>query len=119
MFFLIRCIFWLSVVFSTIFSQHKIDEPQDAGFSKEQTAERAKIGALARNWIGAALGIAERKAVESCGADCLVRLANLTQPSSGAAQPPSVEPRVQARWMPHMRAHVPLPPRRPIFLADR
>ncbi|MFZ3178555.1 MAG: hypothetical protein WBF10_02880 [Methylovirgula sp.] len=106
MFFLIRCVFWLSVVFSTIFSAQSA-APQRG---QAQTAERAAppIGDLTRSWFGTALSFVEREALEHCvKTDCL-RPSNRTDGRVASSAPQRMA-----------QANVPLPPRRPAFAAPK
>jgi hypothetical protein len=104
MFFLIRCVFWLSLVFSTIFSAQSA-APQRP---HAQTAEPGvpPIGDLTRTWFGTALSFVEREALEHClKTDCL-------QSANHAGDAGSVPQRIA-------QANVPLPPRRPAFAASK
>jgi hypothetical protein len=115
MFFLIRCVFWLTVVFSTIFSQEPIRQaPIAQQYSQAQAAQGARIGELAQDWIGAAVSLIERKAVVRCAkTDCL-------KPSEAAAEHFLAVGPVQRGWaQAQAEAAVPLPPRRPAFAAQK
>ncbi len=115
MFFLIRCVFWLTVVFTTIFSQDPIRRPPVAqGYSQVQVAQRARINELTQNWVGAAASFIERQAVARCAkTDCLT-------PSDGAARHfLAVRPLRQGWVQAEAEALVPLPPHRPAFAAQK
>lgn len=106
MFFLIRCVFWLSVVFSTIFSAQS--NPPQRG--QAPTAERSvpPIGELTRTWFGTAVSFVEREALAHClKTDCL-------RPSDRAEGPVF---NLAAQRV--AQANVPLPPRRPAFAAPK
>ncbi len=113
MFFLIRCVFWLTVVFSTIFSQDS-REPVAQEYSQAQAAQRARIGELAQTWIGAAVSLIERQAAARCAkTDCL-------RPSDAVAGHFLAGGPVQQGWVQaQAEAAVPLPPRRPAFAAQK
>lgn len=111
MFFLIRCAFWLTVVFVTIFSQEPGRNTFAApGYSQAQTAQRARIDALARAWTGAATLLIKREVAAECD-NCLAKLAELSDRAylASAAVKHAAEPRA--------RRFAPLPPRRPVFAA--
>jgi hypothetical protein len=117
MFFLIRCVFWLWVVFSTIFAQ-----PTANGTAPHRpdavrpTAASEPVGEIAQAWLGAAA----TRVADHCAAAPSACLAIASQLSKLAirhelaapgepgleAAPPHFKP------MPHFAA-VPLPPRRP------
>jgi hypothetical protein len=120
MFFLIRCVFWLWVVFSTIFAQpsseHAVTHRSTAVTSASASSLAPASGAQA--WLErAATNVAGRCA--SAPATCLAvaaqlsRLAagNLPQAEAQGADAPRVTPVLPRR------ANVPLPPRRPQSLA--
>jgi len=123
MFFLIRCVFWLTVVYSTIFSQDPVrQEPVAQEHSQTQAAPRDKIGELAQTWISAALSLVERKAIDRCAttpADCLARTAILSPGRRLLAGTPTQQGPVQAQAVPQPAAQVPLPPPRPKFAAEK
>jgi hypothetical protein len=115
MFFLIRCVFWLTVVFTTIFSQDPIRRaPVAQGYSQAQVAQRARIGELTQNWIGAAASFIERQAVARCAkTDCL-------KPSDAVARHfLAARPLWQGWVQAEAETVVPLPPRRPVFAAPK
>jgi hypothetical protein len=115
MFFLIRCVFWLWVVFSTIFSPDRREPPappQAQAQAQAQTIERAKRGLadIAQTWIDAAASLLARQAVDRC-----VATSCLQSPDAGHFL--GVKPMLQAKaWG---QANVPLPPRRPIFKVQK
>jgi len=121
MFFLIRCVFWLTVVFMTIFSQDPIRRaPVAQEYSRAQAVQRARIGDLAQTWISAAVSLIERKAVDRRGkADCLAKTANLSDTGHFLAGAPAPEVSARAQAVPQPAAQVPLPPRRPLFLSAK
>jgi hypothetical protein len=107
MFFLIRCVFWLSVVFSTIFSPDS-REPVAPGHGQAQAVAEPRVAALTQSWIGTAVSFIERQAIARCAkTDCL-------KPSDAA-----VAPAQQASFQAQAKAAVPLPPRRPVFAAQK
>jgi hypothetical protein len=114
MFFLIRCVFWLSVVFSTIFSPD-YREPVAPGQAQAQALPSAepRIGVLAQSWIGAAVSLIEREAVAHCvKTDCL-------KPADTAAGHfLAVAPAQRVSVPAQAYASVPLPPRRPAFASQ-
>jgi hypothetical protein len=100
MFFLIRCVFWLSVVFSTIFSAQSSALRQHTG---AETFKRPvpQVSELAQNWI-ATLAFVKRQALKHCvETDCL--------PGQAAGHFLVSASRTVAQ------ADVPLPPHRPTF----
>jgi hypothetical protein len=106
MFFLIRCVFWLSVVFSTIFSAQSNPPQRD----RAPTAERAvpPIGDLTRSWFGTVVSFVERQALEHClKTDCL-QSADRAERQALVSTPQRVA-----------HAEVPLPPHRPAFGAPK
>jgi hypothetical protein len=118
MFFLIRCVFWLWVVFSTIFAEdstHGTSVRQPA--RPEASASVQSIAPVAESWLrGAAAQVADRCA--AAPATCLAvasqlsRLAARQEHAPASAVAPSAAPVQVAR-----RVDVPLPPRRPDFTA--
>jgi hypothetical protein len=113
MFFLIRCVFWLSVVFSTIFSQEQVRRPPVApASSPAQTAQRARIDALTRNWVDAAASLIERQALARCARTDCVKSADAAAAHFLAARP------LRQGWI-QAEATVPLPPHRPAFAAQK
>jgi hypothetical protein len=113
MFFLIRCAFWLSVVFSTIFSPD-FHEPATLSHSRAQAVAEPPLGSLAHSWLNAAVSVVERGALAYCvRTDCL-------RPSDTAAGHfPVGRPAQQASFQAQAEADVPLPPRRPSFSLER
>lgn len=111
MFFLIRCVFWLSVVFSTIFSQHPVRHVPAAQAREEtQASPRDKFSELAQTWVGAALSAVKHSATDRCaGTECLGR----------SLLSAVYAPRERAQAVPQLSANVPLPPRRPQFAPER
>jgi hypothetical protein len=115
MFFLVRCVFWLWVVFSTIFAQPSSEHATPrAPQSTPPAAALQPIDSSAQAWLErAATRVADR--CESAPATCLAvaaqlsKLAGSTLPASAwsSAQVTQIAPSV-----PHL-ADVPLPPRRP------
>lgn len=115
MFFLIRCVFWLTVVFSTIFSQDPIRQaPVAQEYSQAQAVQRARVGELAQTWFGAAVSLIGRQAVARCAkTDCL-------KPSDAAAgHVLAVGPTQQVSAQAQAEAAMPVPPRRPVFAAQK
>jgi len=116
MFFLIRCVFWLWVVFSTIFAQpsangtapHRPDAARPVAVSEP-------VGEIAQAWLGAAA----TRVADHCAAAPSACLAVATQLSRLAIRRELAapgEPGLEAA--PHLKpvprfAAVPLPPRRP------
>lgn len=139
MFFLIRCVFWLTVVFSTIFNpdqgpmvrSHRIEamrqeEAREASPVAGDSAER--LGQLAQNWVTATLERFWSKAKGGCAgtpAECVAlaaRLSDFAQHHSfddrsvrDARQPAPISfPSALTSLPPsEARAQVPLPPLRP------
>lgn len=106
MFFLIRCVFWLSVVFSTIFSA----QPNPPQRGQAPTAERRvpPIGDLTRSWFGTAVSFVEREALEDCLKTGCLQPAHRADRQILASTPQRVA-----------QAEVPLPPHRPAFAAPK
>lgn len=118
MFFLIRCVFWLWVVFSTIFAQpsgngtalHRPDAARPAVASSEP------VGEIAQAWLGAAA----TRVADHCAAApsaCLAIASRLSKLAirhelSEPAQPGLAAASPHLKPMPRFAA-VPLPPRRP------
>lgn len=113
MFFLIRCVFWLTVVYSTIFSPDS-RAPAAPYQAQAQAVPKLEpqIGGVGQSWIGAAVSFFEREAIAQCAkTDCL-------RPSGSAAeQLAAVRPAQQTSI--ETQANVPLPPRRPMFDAQK
>lgn len=109
MFFLIRCVFWLSVVFSTIFSAQP---PSPDHRQAQRLAPPAmQLDVPTQNWIEAALSFVKRQALEHCvDTDCLLQKAAERR---FAFAPQNVAPENMAQ------ADVPLPPRRPPLTAAK
>src|ERR1700733_7903756 len=113
MFFLIRCVFWLTVVYSTIFypdSRAPAAPYQAQAQAVPQPAPQ--VGGLRQSWIGAAVSFFEREAKAQCAkTDC-------RRPSGSAAgELAAVRPTPQTSM--EAQANVPLPPRRPVFDARK
>jgi len=114
MFFLIRCVFWLWVVFSTIFAQPTA-APHRPDAARPAVASEA-VGEIAQAWLGAAA----TRVADHCAAApsaCLAianRLSKLAirQELSDPAQPGPEAAPAHLKPMPRFAA-VPLPPRRP------
>lgn len=114
MFFLIRCVFWLWVVFSTIFAQPSSEHaaPHASQSAAQVTAVARPIGSTAQAWLErAATSVADRCA--SAPATCFAMAAQLSRLASSSI-PVAAAPRASqiALDSPHPAA-VPLPPRRP------
>jgi hypothetical protein len=109
MFFLIRCVFWLSVVYSTIFSPG-FHEPATLPHDQAQAVAEPPLADLAHSWISTAVSVIERGALAYCvRTDCL-------RPSDKVTGHfPAVRPAQQASFKAQAEADVPLPPRRPVF----
>lgn len=119
MFFLIRCVFWLWVVFSTIFAQDSthgtsVRQPQPP----QASAPAQSIAPVAEGWLrGAAAQVADRCAASP--ATCLAVASQLSRLAAGReerAPAPMAAPRAAPVEVPR-RVDVPLPPRRPNFPA--
>jgi hypothetical protein len=109
MFFLIRCVFWLSVVFSTIFAA-QLSAP-DHRQAHRLAGPATQLDVPAQNWIEAALSFVKRQALEHCAVtDCLSQKA---AERHFAFPPQNVAPENMAQ------ADVPLPPRRPVPTAAK
>ncbi|WP_297299332.1 hypothetical protein [uncultured Methylovirgula sp.] len=117
MFFLIRCVFWLWVVFSTIFAQpsadgtapHRPDHPRPV-------AAAEPVGQIAQAWLGAAAS----RVADHCAASPAACLAIATQLSKLALRQELADTTQTGATAeaPHLKpvprfAAVPLPPRRP------
>ncbi len=115
MFFLIRCVFWLWVVFSTIFAQPSSEHATYASpHARPAAAASQPIGSGAQAWLErAATSVADRCA--TAPATCLAMAAQLSRLAASnipVAKPSSAEVTLAAPDIPH-RVDVPLPPRRP------
>jgi hypothetical protein len=116
MFFLIRCVFWLWVVFSTIFAQPSSEHatshaPQHVPPATAMASQ--PVGAGAQAWLErAATSVADRCA--TAPTTCLAVAAQLSRLAANipAAVPARVEVPRMAPEIAH-RVNVPLPPRRP------
>lgn len=113
MFFLIRCVFWLWVVFSTIFSQTTPDSPASRAPEASRRAIAAQpLGQTAQAWLGTAANqVASRCA--AAPATCLAIASRLSQLATSQERATTDLPRLAT---PHDAA-VPLPPRRPSLRA--
>jgi hypothetical protein len=118
MFFLIRCVFWLWVVFSTIFAQNSTHDTLARQPAPHASASVQSITPVAEGWLrGAAAQVADR--CVAAPATCLAVASQLSRLAAGreeSAAPPTVTPR-SAPVEASRRVDVPLPPRRPNFAA--
>ncbi len=106
MFFLIRCVFWLSVVFSTIFSAQS--NPPQRGHAPTAERDIPPIGELTQTWFATAVSFAEREALAHCLKTDRLQFSNRpAAPVFGSAAERVAQ------------ANVPLPPRRPAFGAPK
>ncbi len=113
MFFLIRCVFWLTVVFSTIFSQDPIRQAAP-DYSQAQAVETARLGELARTWFDVAVSILKRQAAARCAeTDCR------KPPEAAVGHFLAGRPVQQVLVQAEGEAAVPLPPRRPAFVGQK
>ncbi|MEJ0052644.1 MAG: hypothetical protein WDN02_15830 [Methylovirgula sp.] len=115
MFFLIRCVFWLWVVFSTIFAQPSGEHgTPHASSSAPQAVALQPIASNAQAWLErAATRVADR--CGSAPATCLAVAAQLSK-LAGSGIPASAWPSAQVTQItPEVPRNpdVPLPPRRP------
>jgi hypothetical protein len=118
MFFLVRCVFWLWVVFSTIFAQTTADgrAPRHAPAAQPIAVAEPVVHA-ARSWLSAA---AARVANECAAkpAACLAVAAQFSKLAADRAAAP-VSPAPAFALRPTLTdvpaSNVPLPPRRPSF----
>lgn len=116
MFFLIRCVFWLTVVFTTIFSQDPSKPPSQAQPAAQPAPPAAQVGALAQAWFSSAVSIAADQAVRRCEkapADCVVMAKRLPDMVASQRLARSAAQTEQASPSAPIFADVPLPPRRP------
>jgi hypothetical protein len=120
MFFLIRCVFWLTVVFTTIFSPDPVPQKQPG---QEQAVQRPPaaswIGQVMETWLGSALSFMDGKAghCHEAPGDCLAMAAELSNVAANQRFARALE---QSPALPQAAPHlaqVPLPPRRPNILA--
>jgi len=119
MFFLLRCVFWLTVLFTAIFSQ---DPPRQRAQRQEQAIERPqapwRIGELAQSWLNSVVSVVGSKVAGHCGnvpSDCVAlakELSDIAVSRRSASKEVPAEP-IAAQAVPQVFAHVPLPPRRP------
>jgi hypothetical protein len=117
MFFLVRCVFWLWVVFSTIFAQTTADGGAPRHAPEQPSAVAGPVVHAAQSWLSAA---AARVASECAAkpAACLAVAAQFSKLAADrGAAPVSPDPRFALR--PTLTdvpgSNVPLPPRRPNF----
>lgn len=119
MFFLIRCVFWLWVVFSTIFAQSAADGGATQGApAPKQSAAAQPVVHVAQAWLAAAAA----RVADKCAAapeTCLSVAAQFSKLAANreAAVPANAEPAMSLR--PTLSdihfENTPLPPRRPDF----
>ncbi len=113
MLFLIRCVFWLSLVFSTIFSpEFRAAGAQQHGLAQAVDETRPGLDALAQSWLGSVASFVRRQAVEQCLEDGCIKPADVRSLLVGWTQQPS---QLRAPAPLPQTADVPLPPRRPHF----
>jgi hypothetical protein len=122
MFFLIRCVFWLWVVFSTIFAQ---DSTHGTSARRPMPPPQASAAAqslapVAASWLrGAAAQVADRCA--AAPATCLAVASQLSRLAAHREHAPAPTALPAAAFVAPVqvaqRADVPLPPRRPNFTA--
>ncbi len=106
MFFPIRCIFWLTIVFTAIFSQDQA----------RRTASVMEMSEAAQSVVAKILGHAEARITEHCTrqpAECLRMAERL---SDFARAPAASEPEVSPATP---NSATPLPPPRPASAAER
>ncbi len=121
MFFLIRCVFWLWVVFSTIFAQDSTHGTSARQPTPPQASASAQsIAPVAANWLrGAAAQVADRCA--AAPATCLAVASQLSQLAARQERVPVPTAAPSAAFVAPVqvarRVDVPLPPRRPNFTA--
>jgi hypothetical protein len=116
MFFLIRCVFWLWVVFSTIFAQPTATGVAPHRPDVARAAASEPVGEIAQAWLGAAA----TRVADHCAAApsaCLAVASRLSKLALRHELAVPGEPGLEAapaRLKPMPRfAAVPLPPRRP------
>ncbi len=137
MFFLIRCVFWLTVVFSTIFNTDqrpvvparqvekvRLTETARPGRPAEAAAPEA-LGRMAQNWVATAIERLWNKSSGSCAgspADCAALAARLSDfarhqgfddPAAANAARAGPASAMAAQKSLPSPAGVPLPPLRP------
>jgi hypothetical protein len=115
MFFLVRCVFWLWVVFSTIFAQPSAEHaaPRAPQSAPSATALQP-IASSAQAWLErAATRVADR--CENAPATCLAVAAQLSKLAGGNVSAPSWSNAQVTQIAPGIPrvVNVPLPPRRP------
>lgn len=118
MFFLIRCVFWLTIVYMTIFSPDSPKSPQP----RSQQAARplpsaAQTAELAQAWFSSAVAVIEDEAARQCAktpAECIA----LAKHWSDMGDQRRVDGAPRVTQSPLTFAHVPLPPRRPHALTS-
>lgn len=126
MFFLIRCVFWLTVVFMHIFPQTPVrQEPAGREQAMQGPVASLRLGASTQTWLSSLTTFAERKAAPQCSnapADCIALAAALSNVATGQRvnSPASLSPSIQApaQAVTRVAAQVPLPPRRPSLSAS-
>ncbi len=121
MFFLIRCVFWLWVVFSTIFAQPSADDGvtrrPDPGRQPAATAQ--PVAHLVEAWLGAATARVADRCMASPAA-CMAVAQQLSKLAASREAPPARSTVAKGGQLPSLAAHqvdVPLPPRRPVSFA--
>lgn len=121
MFFLIRCVFWLWVVFSTIFAQDSTHGTSARQPTPPQVSASAQsLAPVAVSWLrGAAAQVADRCA--AAPATCLAVASQLSRLAAQRERAPVPTASPTAAFVAPVqvaqRADVPLPPRRPSFTA--
>jgi hypothetical protein len=120
MFFLIRCVFWLWVVFSTIFSQTTTDGP---ALRRPQpprpVAAIQPFTRTAQTWLEAAAS----RVADRCAASprtCLAVAAQLSKLAADhevAGAAPANRVIAKSKPVASRLTDIPLPPRRPSFIA--
>jgi|SRR5579862_5758706 len=118
MFFLIRCVFWLTIVYTTIFSPDSPKPESRPQQAAQKLPSAAQAGELAQAWFSSAVAVVEDEAARHCAktpAECIAiakRLSDIAADRHILRATPAL-----ARFSAPL-VNVPLPPRRPRTLTS-